>query len=125
MNSRGFFLSPKMGSDLLLAAAGEKVGGLSCSSLHDSCCLVLKILSLWGSYIVHKTSPFFRVLLLKKFNVHLQTGGYTTANYIWDLLQARKITPTFPAVEAYYKGLKVTLLPFTLIFLFYILIFDN
>ncbi|XP_022152199.1 pentatricopeptide repeat-containing protein At4g35850, mitochondrial [Momordica charantia] len=63
MNSRGFFLSPKMGSDLLLAAAGEK------------------------------------------------TGGYTTANYIWDLLQARKITPTFPAVEAYYKGLKEREIP--------------
>ncbi|KAH7521370.1 hypothetical protein FEM48_Zijuj07G0026000 [Ziziphus jujuba var. spinosa] len=35
-----------------------------------------------------------------------KTGGYTTANYIWDLMQARKITPSIPAVEAYYNGLK-------------------
>ncbi|KAG4911985.1 hypothetical protein JHK82_052572 [Glycine max] len=34
------------------------------------------------------------------------TGGYITANYIWDLMQARGITPSFPAVEAYYQGLK-------------------
>lgn len=27
MNSEGFFLNAKMGNDLLLAAAGEKVGG--------------------------------------------------------------------------------------------------
>ncbi|KAK3410260.1 hypothetical protein EUGRSUZ_J02262 [Eucalyptus grandis] len=58
MNSRNFFLSPKMGSDLLLVAAGEK------------------------------------------------EGGYTTANFLWDMMQTRKITPSFPAVEAYYKGLK-------------------
>ncbi|KAL5572825.1 hypothetical protein UlMin_022422 [Ulmus minor] len=58
MNNRSFFLSPKMGSDLLLAASGEK------------------------------------------------TGGYTTANYIWDLMQARNMPPSLPAVEAYYKGLK-------------------
>ncbi|KAH9742571.1 pentatricopeptide repeat-containing protein [Citrus sinensis] len=58
MNSRNIFLSPRMGSDLLLVAAGEK------------------------------------------------SGGYTTANYIWDLMQARKITPSLPAVEAYYTGLK-------------------
>ncbi|KAL6960514.1 hypothetical protein U1Q18_038278 [Sarracenia purpurea var. burkii] len=58
MTSRGFFLSPKMGNDLLLAASGEK------------------------------------------------TGGYTMANYVWDLMQARKITPSLPAVEAYYNGLK-------------------
>lgn len=58
MNSRNIFLSPRMGSDLLLVAAGEK------------------------------------------------SGGYTTANYIWDLMQARKITPSLPAVEAYYNGLK-------------------
>ncbi|XP_037494293.1 pentatricopeptide repeat-containing protein At4g35850, mitochondrial [Jatropha curcas] len=63
MNSRNFFLSPKLGSDLLLVAAGEK------------------------------------------------TGGYTTANYIWDLMQARKITPSFPAVEAYYNGLKEREIP--------------
>ncbi|KAK6267273.1 hypothetical protein QUC31_018110 [Theobroma cacao] len=58
MTSRNFFLNPKMGSDLLLVAAGEK------------------------------------------------TGGYTNANYIWDLMQARNIVPTLPAVEAYYNGLK-------------------
>ncbi|KAJ6949439.1 hypothetical protein NC651_003432 [Populus alba x Populus x berolinensis] len=34
-------------------------------------------------------------------------GGYTTANYIWDLTQARKMPLSFPAVEAYYNGLKV------------------
>lgn len=37
----------------------------------------------------------------------MQEGGYTTANYIWDLLETRKIVPFLPAVEAYYKGLKV------------------
>nr|XP_048326214.1 pentatricopeptide repeat-containing protein At4g35850, mitochondrial-like isoform X3 [Ziziphus jujuba var. spinosa] len=58
MIERDFFLSPKMGSDLLHIASGEK------------------------------------------------TGGYTTANYIWDLMQDRKITPSLPAVEAYYNGLK-------------------
>ncbi|KAB1211713.1 hypothetical protein CJ030_MR6G022437 [Morella rubra] len=63
MNSRRFFLSTKMGSDLLLAASGEK------------------------------------------------TGGYTVANYIWDLMQARKIFPSLPAVEAYYKGLKEREIP--------------
>jgi len=61
--TRGFFLNPRMGSDLLLAAAGEK------------------------------------------------EGGYTTANYIWDLLENRKIVPFFPAVEAYYKGLKEREIP--------------
>lgn len=40
----------------------------------------------------------------------LQTGGYTTANLIWDMMQARNITPAFPAVQAYYDGLKVCLL---------------
>nr|KJB70866.1 hypothetical protein B456_011G094000 [Gossypium raimondii] len=35
-----------------------------------------------------------------------KTGGYTNANYIWDLMQARKIVPSLPAVEAYYSGLK-------------------
>ncbi|KAJ1687768.1 hypothetical protein LUZ63_019158 [Rhynchospora breviuscula] len=58
MNGRGFFLNSRMGSELLLMAAGEKA------------------------------------------------GGYVTANYIWDLLQSRKIVPTLPAVEAYHKGLK-------------------
>ncbi|XP_054779429.1 pentatricopeptide repeat-containing protein At4g35850, mitochondrial-like [Prosopis cineraria] len=63
MTSRNFFLNPKMGSDLLLVAAGEK------------------------------------------------TGGYTTANYIWDLMRARKIVPSFPALEAYYQGLKEREIP--------------
>ncbi|OMO69229.1 hypothetical protein COLO4_29188 [Corchorus olitorius] len=58
MTSRNFFLNPKLGSDLLLVAAGEK------------------------------------------------TGGYTNANYIWDLMQARNIVPNLPAVEAYYNGLR-------------------
>uniref|UniRef100_A0A2P2JZ71 Pentatricopeptide repeat-containing protein n=1 Tax=Rhizophora mucronata TaxID=61149 RepID=A0A2P2JZ71_RHIMU len=60
MNSRSFFLNSRLGSDLLLVAAGEK------------------------------------------------TGGYTTANYLWDLMQARNLTPSLPAVEAYYNGLKVS-----------------
>ncbi|KAK2661628.1 hypothetical protein Ddye_000202 [Dipteronia dyeriana] len=63
MNSRNFFLSPKLGNDLLLIAAHEK------------------------------------------------NGGYTTANYIWDLMQARKINVSFPAVEAYYYGLKEREIP--------------
>ncbi|KAI9072136.1 hypothetical protein K1719_045520 [Acacia pycnantha] len=63
MISRNFFLNTKMGSDLLLLAAGEK------------------------------------------------TGGYTTANYIWDLMQARRMVPSFPAVEAYYQGLKEREIP--------------
>ncbi|WMV13314.1 hypothetical protein MTR67_006699 [Solanum verrucosum] len=63
MSSRNFFLDPKMGSDLLLVAAGEK------------------------------------------------TGGYTVANLIWDMMQARKMTPSFPGVQAYYDGLKVREIP--------------
>ncbi|KAJ7970735.1 Pentatricopeptide repeat-containing protein [Quillaja saponaria] len=63
MTSRNYFLSPKMGNDLLLVASGEK------------------------------------------------TGGYTTANYIWDLMQARNITPSLPAVQAYYQGLKEREIP--------------
>ncbi|WVZ96250.1 hypothetical protein U9M48_041914 [Paspalum notatum var. saurae] len=63
MVSRNFFLNPKMGTDLLLIAAGER------------------------------------------------TGGYTNANYIWDLLQSRNITPALPAVEAYHKGLKEREIP--------------
>ncbi|PWA58299.1 pentatricopeptide repeat (PPR) superfamily protein [Artemisia annua] len=35
-----------------------------------------------------------------------KTGGYTLANMIWDLMQARNITPSLPAVQAYYNGLK-------------------
>ncbi|GJM94585.1 hypothetical protein PR202_ga11243 [Eleusine coracana subsp. coracana] len=63
MISRNYFLNPRMGTDLLLAAAGER------------------------------------------------TGGYTMANYIWDLLQSRNITPGLPAVEAYHKGLKEREIP--------------
>ncbi|KAJ4963413.1 hypothetical protein NE237_023352 [Protea cynaroides] len=40
-----------------------------------------------------------------------KTGGYTTANYIWDLMQTRRITPSLPAVEAYYNGLKEREIP--------------
>jgi len=39
---------------------------------------------------------------------YIQTGGYTTVNYVWDYLQSRNITPSLPAVEAYHKGLKVS-----------------
>ncbi|XP_024978617.1 pentatricopeptide repeat-containing protein At4g35850, mitochondrial [Cynara cardunculus var. scolymus] len=35
-----------------------------------------------------------------------KNGGYTIANMIWDLMQARNITPFLPAVQAYYNGLK-------------------
>ncbi|KAL9256333.1 Pentatricopeptide repeat-containing protein [Drosera capensis] len=40
-----------------------------------------------------------------------KTGGYTTANYLWDLMQSRRLTPTFPAVDAYFKGLKEREIP--------------
>ncbi|XP_048230313.1 pentatricopeptide repeat-containing protein At4g35850, mitochondrial isoform X1 [Ricinus communis] len=40
-----------------------------------------------------------------------KTGGYTTANYIWDLMRARKFTPSLQAVEAYYNGLKEREIP--------------
>ncbi|XVF16305.1 hypothetical protein REPUB_Repub10bG0019800 [Reevesia pubescens] len=63
MTSRNFFLNNRVGSDLLLAAAGEK------------------------------------------------TSGYTNANYIWDMMQARKIVPSLAAVEAYYNGLKEREIP--------------
>ncbi|XVF60176.1 hypothetical protein PTKIN_Ptkin08bG0023400 [Pterospermum kingtungense] len=63
MNSKNYFLNTKIGSDLLLVAAGEK------------------------------------------------TGGYTNANFIWDLMQARNIVPSLPAVEAYYNGLKEREIP--------------
>ncbi|KAK4477354.1 hypothetical protein RD792_016575 [Penstemon davidsonii] len=39
-----------------------------------------------------------------------KTGGYTTANLIWDMMQARNLTPSLPAVEAYYNGLRVSFL---------------
>ncbi|KAH7847901.1 hypothetical protein Vadar_031474 [Vaccinium darrowii] len=35
-----------------------------------------------------------------------RTGGYTMANYLWDLMQSRNMNPWPPAVEAYYRGLK-------------------
>ncbi|KAK8608680.1 hypothetical protein V6N13_024094 [Hibiscus sabdariffa] len=60
MTRRNFFLNSKYGSDLLLAAAGEK------------------------------------------------TGGYTNANYIWDLMQSRNIVPSLPAVERIFQGPKRT-----------------
>ncbi|XVF14003.1 hypothetical protein REPUB_Repub09cG0019100 [Reevesia pubescens] len=63
MTSRNFFLNNKVGSDLLLAAAGEK------------------------------------------------SGGYTNANYIWDLMQAQKAVPSLAAVEAYYNGLREREIP--------------
>lgn len=40
-----------------------------------------------------------------------KTGGYTVANLIWDMMQARKMTPSFPGVQAYYDGLKVREIP--------------
>ncbi|XP_031260220.1 pentatricopeptide repeat-containing protein At4g35850, mitochondrial [Pistacia vera] len=63
LNDKGFYLTHKQGSDLLIAASGEK------------------------------------------------TGGYTTANLIWDMMQARKIPLSFAAVEAYYYGLKGRQIP--------------
>ncbi|KAI3761906.1 hypothetical protein L1987_52329 [Smallanthus sonchifolius] len=35
-----------------------------------------------------------------------KTGGYTIANMVWDLMQARNIIPSLPACQAYYNGLK-------------------
>ncbi|GAU32221.1 hypothetical protein TSUD_278010 [Trifolium subterraneum] len=63
MNERNFFMNSKLGSELLLMAAGEK------------------------------------------------TGGYTNANYIWDLMRARNVYPSLAAVEAYYQGLKDRQIP--------------
>ncbi|KAF8378196.1 hypothetical protein HHK36_029533 [Tetracentron sinense] len=40
-----------------------------------------------------------------------KTGGYTTANYMWDLMQKRNIIASLPAVEAYYNGLKQREIP--------------
>lgn len=40
-----------------------------------------------------------------------KTGGYTTANYLWDLMQARRYVPSQPAVEAYFDGLKEREIP--------------
>lgn len=58
LNSRNLVLNPRISSNLLQIAAGEK------------------------------------------------TGGYTTANYLWDLMQARNFIPLPAAVEAYYNGLR-------------------
>lgn len=64
MISKGLYLNKKMGTDLLLAASGEK------------------------------------------------TGGFTVANLIWDMLmQSGKVIPSFPAVQAYYYGLKGRQIP--------------
>ncbi|KAI0508003.1 hypothetical protein KFK09_014134 [Dendrobium nobile] len=32
-------------------------------------------------------------------------GNYVIVNYIWDMLQSRKVNASFPAMEPYYKGL--------------------
>lgn len=40
-----------------------------------------------------------------------KTGGYITANYLWDLMQARSVVPSLPAVEAYFNGLKEREIP--------------
>ncbi|KAK6153116.1 hypothetical protein DH2020_012755 [Rehmannia glutinosa] len=40
-----------------------------------------------------------------------KTGGYTVANLIWDMMQARKMIPSLPAVEAYHNGLKEREIP--------------
>ncbi|KAG8366912.1 hypothetical protein BUALT_Bualt16G0017200 [Buddleja alternifolia] len=40
-----------------------------------------------------------------------KTGGYTTANLIWDMMQNRNLTPSLPAVEAYHNGLKLREIP--------------
>ncbi|KAF6149553.1 hypothetical protein GIB67_003701 [Kingdonia uniflora] len=39
------------------------------------------------------------------------TGGYTSANIIWDMIQNQNIRPTFAVVEAYFNGLKARELP--------------
>ncbi|KAK1295165.1 Pentatricopeptide repeat-containing protein [Acorus calamus] len=38
-------------------------------------------------------------------------GSYTCANFIWDMLRNRGVTPSFPAVDAYLKGLKRRQIP--------------
>ncbi|XP_073040957.1 pentatricopeptide repeat-containing protein At4g35850, mitochondrial [Primulina eburnea] len=40
-----------------------------------------------------------------------KTGGYTTANLLWDMAQALKINLSLPTVEAYYFGLKERQIP--------------
>ncbi|KAH9308526.1 hypothetical protein KI387_036437, partial [Taxus chinensis] len=57
LTARGWFLTPRIGGELLTAASGDQI------------------------------------------------GGFTTANYIWDLMQSRQMFPPLTAVEAYHKGL--------------------
>lgn len=84
MNDRSFFLDPRTGSNLLEKAAGEKVKIFKFFAIKS-----------WLSEGIKNSFPFS------------QTGGYTVANMIWDLMLARNILPAPSAVEAYYKGLKV------------------
>ncbi|GER47453.1 pentatricopeptide repeat-containing protein [Striga asiatica] len=35
-----------------------------------------------------------------------EDGGYFVANFLWDLMQTRKMTPSLPAVQAYHNGLR-------------------
>lgn len=97
MNERNFFMNSKMGSELLIMAAGEKVNKAlpiipSCYVFHTR-------------YLAH-AACLLNMCILLFFNS--QTGGYTNANYIWDLMRARNIYPSLAAVEAYYQGLKVS-----------------
>ena len=110
MTSRNFFLNSKVGSDLLLAAAGEKVSKqLSCQTFSRK-----QYLSVFVQYFLFilswRMNNLSKLLFLELLCFPTQTGGYTNANYIWDLMQARKAVPSLPAVEAYYNGLKVSLL---------------
>jgi len=74
---------------------------------------LLFVLALYDSLSFFLACIFWFILSIFQlnYNISLQTGGYTTANYIWDLMQARNFIPSPPAVEAYYKGLKVSFLP--------------
>lgn len=102
MTQRSFFLFPKIANDLLLIAAGDKVIIMLHLFFmrHHSLSLIVRNVYMLLSSISHH------------FVIKLQKGGYTTANYIWDLTQARKMPLSFPAVEAYYNGLKVSLFCF-------------
>ncbi|KAM0004214.1 putative tetratricopeptide-like helical domain superfamily [Helianthus debilis subsp. tardiflorus] len=40
-----------------------------------------------------------------------KTGGYTIANMVWDLMQARNIVPSLAACQAYHNGLKEREIP--------------
>lgn len=105
MTSRNVFLTARMGSDLLLVAAREKV--------------ILHILAYFFSLLWHAWGCFCIIASVYTFNCYwiLQTGGYTTANYLWDLMQARRYVPSQPAVEAYFDGLKVSPLLYSIILL--------